>query len=181
VTIAKELGVSGLTRAVSAEDLGALAKVVYKTKGMAEAEGVAFAYVSMSQRGYKLLGDMIYNKSGHGLDLVFEEVTKSGQAGKIAVVEAKHSDTLGSLGEAAGARQGSRNYIKYQIDEYAKLPDANQGLVANMRAQLRSGDLESYAALYRADRLAQFDLQTFIKGGNLNANKYFIHKNVLRP
>ena len=78
----------------------------------------------MNELGGKLLSDMVHNGSGHGLDMVFELPGKAGQASRLAVIEAKHGDTLGALREANGARQGSLNYIIHQVGEYAKQPTA---------------------------------------------------------
>ena len=89
---------------------------------------------------------------------------------------------LGSLDNAGGFRQGSAKYIENGLNKYAEVPNANLQLVNDIRSQIRSERLESFASLYRADRLAQFNLKTFTDGvgANLNANKYFLNKNVRR-
>jgi hypothetical protein len=181
--IATELGVKGIADAMSAGDLVTLTKVMYRSgRSLPEAEGVAYAYVRMNELGGKLLGDMVHNGSGHGLDMIFEMPgKKAGEASRLAVIEAKHGDTLGALKEANGARQGSRNYIEAQIRQYAASPGANQELAARAMAELRANSLESYAVLRGADRVAKFDLSQFINKGNLNANMYFEMKRVPRP
>ncbi len=179
---ATELGVKGIADAMSAGDLAALTRVMYRSgRSLPEAEGVAYAYVRMNELGGKLLGDMVHNGSGHGLDMVFEMPGNAGQTSRLAVIEAKHGDTLGALREANGARQGSYNYIENQLRQYANSPGADQSLASRALKELRAGSLESYAVLRGAERVAKFDLMQFINKGNLNANKYFEMKYVPRP
>lgn len=79
-------------------------------------------------------------------------------------------------------RQGSARYIQNAVDRYSEIPTANIQLVNDMRVQIATGRIESFASLNRNERLAQFNLRTFTDGigANLNANRYFINKNVGR-
>jgi hypothetical protein len=112
---------------------------------------------------------------------LFEMPGPQGTGSRIAVVEAKHGNTLGSLESTRYGRQGSWNWIVTSKNSYTESPGADKALAARVQAAMDAQTLDSYAVLRGAERVAKFDLQQFRSTGNLKANRYFEMKSVPRP
>jgi hypothetical protein len=122
-----------------------------------EARGMVFAFERMQAKGYSLLNESFKYGSNNGIDMVF----RNGE--KFAILEAKHGGNLKGLSKDAGKlRQGSWEWIDDRLAKAFKANPASRGVISEIRAARGIGDVESYAAFYRSERLVQLNYKKML-------------------
>lgn len=83
------------------------------------------------------------------------------KTGKYAIVEAKHSPSLGSLAtDEGGLRQGGHLYNQDRLQKYLDTAENPNSVLANkILRQYKLNNVESYGAFYRSNKLYQFDFK----------------------
>lgn len=125
-----------------------------------EARGTVYAFERMTERGYTMLDADVKYGSNNGIDLVFKK------GDKFAILEAKHGKDLSSLAtDTNGLRQGSWDWIDDRLKNALRAKGTDRALIRQIQAARESGKVESFAALYRGDRLAQLNFTSKLNEG----------------
>lgn len=149
--VRNSFGVRGGTveaRYGSAQQRQALLNRVREAGTVKEAKGVVYAFRAMKRLGFELQDVSLKYKGNQGLDLIFSDGARH------AVVEAKHGASLNSLTtDINGLRQGTLAYNVDRLRKYLKYGDGTHNKLANqLIAEGQTGQLESFATLYRSGR-----------------------------
>ena len=136
-------------RYVTAEQRQALLNRVREAKSISEAKGIVYATREMNGLGYTLENVSLHYSGRKGIDLVFSKNSK------YAVVEAKHGKYFSLLKtDMRGLRQGSFRYNIDRLEKYLKYGDGDHNnLAIQLINDAYSGNLESFVAFYRSDRV----------------------------
>jgi len=140
------------------DDLGSTVSEVKGTLGMIR---------RMHKAGWEYVGAIVFNKSGHGIDLVFRKMGTGKNAGQWALGEAKHSKRMSALKkDTQGIRQGS---LLFFFTRLSRAIHAGKD-VAKSRAIIREmalGQVEYFGYFHRAGKLVQFNPKQFIIRGSM--------------
>ncbi len=140
------------------DDLGHTVSEVKGTLGMIR---------RMHDAGWEYVGAIVFNKSGHGIDLVFRKVGTGKNAGRWALGEAKHSKRMSALKkDTQGIRQGSLLFFFTRLSR-AIHAGKDVAKAQSIIREMALGQVEYFGYFHRAGKLVQFNPKKFIIRGSM--------------